>query len=992
MNNNAAYTPLESLLLFQSLLCHGIEAGAFQRISNVLKDNSLIKEGATYDAGRLSPESLQELFLHLLREELKSETDNSDRADPGLSPNSKKRKLQSPPLPSLKEANDHIEKVPILVNKLYARYRDYVVREIREDEERFDSLQGEIRDIERSALDSKKVNAPHPADENGTPVRQVPETPALSGAQDLGLPNGGSQPHPSVQKPEPRNEPPRPQQAVPEKPSESPSTVAGEVPSAPASQLAPPQPAGALLGRQAHVGSGLGGRSQEPVKPANGTTQVLQPPQGVVAYTPDVPLPVQPPPEGLQRPEGIARPKVSPALQSSQPQLPGQLKWEPPYQPNPVSVPAQHRQPLTPGPYPTQKQTQGSPLPQWNAPVPPPIPSPRPPAPQPGPHQGQPVSQTSLPPAQIAGHHPPPLQPAPMKAPSESGAIAPPTMPPSSVPVPTQGRPAQPPHLSQPHYPGYPHPSPKRPLAAASPTTPIVAPTPGPTPSQQRPQPPSLPAPLPHHTPVSSPSPAPSQAAQRGYNSPYNLPPRPAIPDHIAQPQQKEQRLATATPTPPSRVGSILQPPQLPQPPQTPNTNIFNNFHALGSGTKWKVSSTPSTPHPLTGDLAAPSFEPLSPVLAPSVPAMQLPESRPRKVTQKPAKEGDISIPKTRGRPPRVQRGQDVPVTPVSTPHPPVGQPANSPAEELPQSANDPGSAIIKNEETTPRPPTEAGDTTADESVPGRRRTSRRVKRKRRESSPPLAENREPPPPPSHVLWSRAFNKVSHSAMEQIIGHRSANMFANQIRERDAPGYRTIVLRPQDLKSIRAAISHGNKAAAAAAAALPGGDPGTSSVWLPIGEGLVPPKGIINSAQLDRELAHMFSNAIMYNPDPDRGPGPRFMREILDADADGAEGGATDALGYKVDENGVVNDTRAMFVEVQKLVNDLQSAERQRGAPPAPATGTNTRQASVTGGHSETPARRDDIGGSAAEDADEQTATEQENVANTAKRRRITRG
>ena len=306
---------------------------------------------------------------------------------------------------------------------------------------------------------------------------------------------------------------------------------------------------------------------------------------------------------------------------------------------------------------------------------------------------------------------------------------------------------------------------------------------------------------------------------------------------------------------------------------------------------------------------------------------------------------------------------------------------------------------------------TEAGDTTADESVTGRRRTSRLAKRKRRESSPAVVESHEreppaPPVPPTHVLWTRSFNKVSHSAMEQIIGHRSANMFASQIRERDAPGYRSIVLRPQDLKSIRAAINHGNKAATAAAAALPDGDPGTSSVWLPISEELVPPRGIINSAQLDRELAHMFSNAIMYNPDPNRGPGPAFMRELPEDEEEGADGAATDALGYKVDENGVVNDARSMFVEVQKLINDLRGAEIQRGAPPAPVPsaagaaqtpatgGTSTRQASLaTAGHGEASDGKDGPS-SAVEEADEHAnVTEPENVGGSiAKRRRIARG
>lgn len=230
--------------------------------------------------------------------------------------------------------------------------------------------------------------------------------------------------------------------------------------------------------------------------------------------------------------------------------------------------------------------------------------------------------------------------------------------------------------------------------------------------------------------------------------------------------------------------------------------------------------------------------------------------------------------------------------------------------------------------------------------------------------------------------------------MEQIVGHRDANLFAHQIRERDAPGYRNRILMPQDLRSIRNAINHGNRAAAAAAAALPGGDPGTSSVLLPISEELVPPKGIVNSSQLDRELAHMLANAIMYNPDPNRGPGPAFMRSEAEVDAEDEENGAP-VLGYKVDENGVVNNARAMFVEVEKLLSDMRAAEIQKGAPASAATphGTSTRQASVAAGLGETPARRDEAGSSTADgDRDEQTPTEPENVGNVSKRRRITRG
>lgn len=195
-------------------------------------------------------------------------------------------------------------------------------------------------------------------------------------------------------------------------------------------------------------------------------------------------------------------------------------------------------------------------------------------------------------------------------------------------------------------------------------------------------------------------------------------------------------------------------------------------------------------------------------------------------------------------------------------------------------------------------------------------------------------------------------------------------MFATALRERDAPNYRQIVLQPQDITSIRAAIKQGNKAAILAASSLPGGDPGTASVWLPVSDDLIPPKGIINSSHLERELVHMFCNAIMYNPDPDRGPGPAFMRRD-DDEEDGV-------VGYRLDEDGVVKNTRAMFLEVEKLLGDLRSAEKQRGAPPVPGT---TRPASVA-----TPADN------AAEEEDE-LAADGEVTSGTVKRRRIsTRG
>jgi len=99
-------------------------------------------------------------------------------------------------------------------------------------------------------------------------------------------------------------------------------------------------------------------------------------------------------------------------------------------------------------------------------------------------------------------------------------------------------------------------------------------------------------------------------------------------------------------------------------------------------------------------------------------------------------------------------------------------------------------------------------------------------------------------------------------------------------------------------------------------------DQGLASVMLPISEDLIPPKGIVNNSQLEKELMLMFANAIMFNPDPDRGFGRAF--EVLKSVEE--VGGEAN---YEVEENGVVKDTRAMFPDVEKIVGEMRSAERR---------------------------------------------------------------
>jgi len=107
------YTHLESLLLFQALEAWGTGIDAFIKTSEHLTKNVLIRDGDTYDPVRLTPEALQELYLRLLREELRSEAaENESNGD--ASP-SKKRKLHSPSLPTLKDASEYNGKIPLMV-------------------------------------------------------------------------------------------------------------------------------------------------------------------------------------------------------------------------------------------------------------------------------------------------------------------------------------------------------------------------------------------------------------------------------------------------------------------------------------------------------------------------------------------------------------------------------------------------------------------------------------------------------------------------------------------------------------------------------------------------------------------------------------------------------------------------------------------------------------------------------------------------------------
>ncbi|KAK5661335.1 hypothetical protein OQA88_11230 [Cercophora sp. LCS_1] len=871
MSTSASYTHLENVLLFRAIAEFYLD---FKAISDALTDNFLIKDDATYEPERLKADRLQELFLDHLWEELKIEKEATARPDGALSPASKKRRLQPPPRPTIKDAIRYGEKIQSAHNRLYLKYRREVIHEVRDLENDWDRIQ---KDIDSLVKEQEEEEEEEKRRQIETKAR---EDAARARVGDI----NGVQPSPPVPSPAPVVAQPRVAQPAPQRPATlvpapAPTQAASQrpTPTPPAPVLAQPQATPSARPLQPGAPQQSASRPQDTSRLQNGPSPVLQPPQGLPAFQPAgfIPSPQAPVSQvsgGLQQPG------------DAQQQQQQQQQHRPPQN---LQAPAAYSQP---------------------------------PVGHPGPaHHGQPD-------------------------------------------------------------------------------------------------------------------------LQRGYASPYQAP-RSAIPDHI---QQQQRVPSTPTPTPPARLS-------IPSHPQTPATFGLQRL-ITGSGTKWSTASTPSTPvhgpsSRFTNDVPeSPSFEPLSPPLQPT---NVLPTVTPAATTtgaQQPAPSKPAVVPQPSvetpppkrkvGRPRVSHRAQDAisPPKPAASPLsvPPLTIPSNSasttPApnllappgpvssissprasienrsiDEVAQPENEPESAKIKDEVTTPRPLTETGDTTADESVTGPRQAPRSSKRKRDELSPtpvqtptenqpftpePSGPSQAPDAVPNRVRWTRHFNKVSGSAMEQIVHHRSANMFAAPIRERDAPGYHKVIVQPQDLKSIKAAINAGNRSAAQAAAALPGGDSNSSSVWLPCSDVLVPPKGIINSGQLDRELAHMFANAIMYNPDPGHGPGHTFLVRSDEEGGDEEGGGQEGTLGYQVDEFGVVNDARAMSSEVEKLLSELRSAEVRRkiDGRTGATTGTSTRQASVA--QREASQAGDEVNTNADGD-DEHTEAE---TGTTAKRRRTTRG
>lgn len=813
----SAYTPFESLLFFQSLASTDSRPSNFVSISDLLRNNPFVRQNVAYDADRLSPEALEDLYTTLMRDGLETVATGPNGHATDSSANPKKRKISSPRPDGLGDGvARHSRMVPELVAHLYAKYKELVTREIRQEEKRYREIRDDIERIHRE----EQKPPPVPVQ---PPQAQVP----ADGPEPMDM---------DVKEEEKQIQPP-----VVE--------VTGQIPTSyieqqPSPQL-PPQP------RQPNIPQLL--PSAQELSTAQQPT-VPQPPQGQ-------PLPDQVP--QLQQPS--RSPQPVPHKQTGHPP-PSHVNGKPPVPPQPPAVAPRN--------------------PPNQLPPTPPIP----------PGVGTSPSRPTVPAVQ-----------GPNGSDVPGAAFATPSVP-TSTPQRTaqQGTPAT--HArAPPQIPPQPASSFQQwPLNATTPHTPE--------------------APLPPHGTPQYPN---TLAARRPVPTPLQQIPQ-------TEPGKQYPRIfSPALPTTPGPRTQAQTPLAGPsggfETPRAASFSDSRSFHqhrlsidTSGSATPWKRPlrlSIPQSP----GSPDRPRPEDVSPI-SDRAPSPEFPEpayrrrtrpaehkktSKTEKSTLSGRKKRDESTPSSRSR------GRSRSASQVKVKHEMPSTPAGVPdaVEVEPRGA--------------------AGRKSQDE------RSSRgRPKRKRDPSEPGEPESfhaeisrLDSSQAGQYVLSARNFPRTGAPIMNDVTMHKHASIFTKPLTEREAPGYRDLIYRPQDLKSIKSLIHQGSKAVTAATEAAntpaadgespaPSGTPSKNAVlMLPKTEDVIPPKAVVNSAQLEKELIRMFANAIMFNPVPQRGFGPAFPMI--------SESGSRESTQVpEADEGGIIKDTVEMFEDVEQAVTRWRAAER----------------------------------------------------------------
>lgn len=871
----SAYTPFESLLFFQCLASLNTRPANFAAISDTLCKNQFIKEDDAFDTNRLTPQALEELYTTLLQEGIDDSLDKNGLQDGG-SPNPKKRKIIS----GVGASQSHATVIPELVSQLYARYKDRVTKEIREEEKRYKDISQEIERIQKDALQELAVPAAPeqkvPRSLAGAAAEQASDKVDLDIKEDAKLVDNAAPTIAKVPEPARADVEVRPPVTLEQKPASPPPVATTQLPPKP--EPAPPTPD---LSKQ-----------QAPPVPLPQAAPQLQTPQ-----------PTQPPTIPTPQPQQLSSKKATPA---------GHIP--PPVTSTPPIRPAINGKPPTLAPQPPAKP-QLSPNIQVKVP-PPPQPQRQP---QPPSRGAANRNQPNLPPGStiVFQAQQGPSQPATPTPQRQVHAAGPGFGRGTPVPV---GSPAfsQLPPGQQQFQQWVPHPQ-----AGVFPATPHAPP-----PYNNQPMMPKQGTFLPQDS-----AGKPVHIAPQGHG--------PATPGPFPHPVQTPmaQMHPQATPFTATPSFSGMKPR-----PHRPSMDT------AGSLTPWKrtpnlhinIPETPgSPPRPKPEDVSPISERAPSPteLVAPSVKEPQKKRGRGRKQSIPPetealaAKAENLtatfgtkragSTASTRSRARSITSRDDESASELTTAQ-----------RRIKHEAPATPAGVAEDVEVETRVGTRRKGAAADEA-----QSKSRVKRKRGASEALEADTIQPTPSrgvsSQLVYCTRNFTRTGAPIMNDVAAHKHASIFAKPLTEREAPGYKDLIYRPQDLKSIRGALSQGNRAVAAATEAavaegespMPSGTPSKNTAWLAKTPELIPPKAIVNSSQLEKELIRMFANAIMFNPAPDaeRGFGPSF-RMIRHGQS--ATTTRSSSHPWDLDEGGISRDTREMCDDVEKAVTKWRAAER----------------------------------------------------------------
>ncbi|GFF49170.1 hypothetical protein IFM46972_08737 [Aspergillus udagawae] len=896
----SAYTPFESLLFFQSLATLGTRPINFASISDILRNNTFVRENVAFNADRLSPEALEELYTTLMRDGLDGAGAASLPEQNGVHPegaqptNPLKRKIASPrPEVLVDKGRSHASFLPELVSHLYARYKELATREIRNEERKYKEISDEIERLQKGERQKPSQAAPAP-----TSV-QVSTARGSQAKQDFA--------------PEPMDLDVK---------EERPAQQLRQEPSQPAVQ--PP-----LDSKVKQIDQEPQRKDIAPSPPQEELVQPTAPSTAAAALQQPQVQPTQPPAQPHQEQLRVVQKQPQPPNAQHFPHAHAGLPSQPPVDGQASSAVQQAPANVPPTVSSAQKAKIGPAVPSQK------------PAAAPTPSPGNLPTFTAAPlQAQHDVHKPSPVpasspasatRPAGKKGASAATSVSA-SQHPTPQPIIQQWSLHQPPQTPRPPPFTYPQQQADKRATVGEPSATPLQHTaklePGKT-FQATPQTPVPSTPGPSSAPIVSTG---VNGYARGYQTPVG-----AAQELLSEAQSvhRPQLSVDTRSSTPWKKTPRLSIPLSPRSPIRPRPEDVSPISERAPSPIEFSEPLPEETGSRRNKRRAVEEKGAKAIQEPSLAQDLEPKGRLKAKVERvtgsaTGKKRDRSTTSSRSR------GRSV----VSRDEETVAEVGNGPIgkikHELPGTpANIPETSELEGRASGARKGAAAFSQT--EERPGRGRP----KRKRGISDAPEPEPvpTEPSRPEStqsasFVLCPRNFPRTGAPIMNDVTMHKHASIFAKPLAERDAPGYRDLIYRPQDLKSIKSSIHQGSRAVAAAteAASTPAADgespapnAGTTSknavLVLPKTEDVIPPKAIVNSAQLEKELIRMFSNAIMFNPIPQRGFGPAFPM-ISDS------GSRESTQVPEPDEGGIIKDTLEMFEDVEQAVTRWRAAER----------------------------------------------------------------